>query len=243
MHIAVSVDVAGLGVGALHPLGLPLIDHRAEVAEAVEITGGGHNGVDGFRHFRGQVLGIGAVGAVRQMAAELGGIGHFDLGEGVDGIIVNLLPGHGKDAFVQIVANAAVLIDLPVGLKIGLLPVQNPLGLFQNWLHFRRAVHLPIAGRIGLGGHQRVVGDGVVLADRLRLFLGRLRLLREAQMAHLQAAVRQRYGFLNVGVKAIQRPHVLNIRYRSGLGPAHGFHHVHKQLPRGKGAHRYQNHR
>ena len=48
VHIAAAVDVAGLGIGALHPFSLPLIDHRAEVPETVEITGGGHHSVDSF---------------------------------------------------------------------------------------------------------------------------------------------------------------------------------------------------
>ena len=78
VHIAIAVNVACLGIGPLHPTGLPLIDHRAEVAEAVEIAGRSHHRIDSLRHFRGQILGIGAVLAVRQMAAELGGVLHLD---------------------------------------------------------------------------------------------------------------------------------------------------------------------
>ena len=181
VHIAIVIDVAGLGIGALHPFRLPLIDHRAEVPETVEITGGGHHSVDSFRHLRGQILGVGAVLTVRQMAAELGCVLHLDLGEGVHGIVVNLLPCHGKNTVVQIVADDAAVIDFLIGLEIGLLTVQNPLGLFENRLHVSGIVHPAEAGFIGLGRHQRVVGNGVVLVDRLRLFHGGLRQVKRSR--------------------------------------------------------------
>ena len=129
VHIAAKVNIAGLGISAFHPLGLTLVNHRAKVPEPVEVTGGGHHRVDGFRHFRGQVLDVGAVLASGQMPPELGGILYLDFREGVHGIVVNLLPGDGENGLVQIVADNAVIINLLIRLKIGLLTVQHPLGL------------------------------------------------------------------------------------------------------------------
>ena len=123
VEVAVPVDIAGLGVGAFHLPHLPLIDDDAEVAEIVEITGGSHHRINAFRHFRGVELGRRTVFAAGQMPPELGRMVDLHLGEGVDGTVVNLLPGDGENGVVQIVIHKTALKQLRVGAEIQLLPI------------------------------------------------------------------------------------------------------------------------
>ena len=122
-EVAVPVNIAGLGIGSFHLAHLPLIDDDAKIAEIVEIAGGRHHRVDAFRHFRGVELGRRAIFAAGQMPPELGRMVDLHLGEGVDGTVVNLLPGDGENGVVQIVVHKTALKQLRVGAEIQLLPI------------------------------------------------------------------------------------------------------------------------
>ena len=178
-HKAV-IDVVAHGIVGrdrrrIAAIDLPVIDHHAVLPELIEVRIHGDHGVDLPGELRGQELLRILVRVPRQLAAELGGVGHLDFRKAAGVAPDVLLPADGKDRLVQIIQDRRLIAEMSLRVKVELTRLQKA--------HLLRPLcHLKDLRRI-LNGNATVIlriGDR---ADRcsLRDHIGSLRQSQTAE--------------------------------------------------------------
>ena len=140
---------------------------------------------------------------------------------------MDLLPGDGENAVVQIIAHRGVLEQLHVRVEIQLLPVQQVGGPVQDILKACRIIGLPKEALIRLRSHLGILVDPVYLPDRrngLRgCFLGPL--LAE------QSASGRFHLLPHVGIHLFFDGHIQSFLLRDRLRTAKAFKHSAEKVP------------
>ena len=87
----------------------------------------------------------------------------LDLGKGEHGVLDHLLPGDGKDGFIQVIVDRALEVGLNIGGEVQLLAVQDLRCLIHEPLQLGRAGGFSVAGLIGNRRGSGGIADAVLL--------------------------------------------------------------------------------
>ena len=164
-HISLGGEEAAVHRGGVVAVELALVGGDAQIAEVVEVTVDGDDGVGGGGHLRGVELHRGTVGILRQLAAELGTVGQLHLRTGAAALLNVFLPLDDQDGFVVIITHGFPGDKVRVRAPDHLLPLQQLPGLVDQGLDHRRIIGGAEAVGIGHRGNGGAFLDGVDLAD------------------------------------------------------------------------------